>query len=68
LAQSLLAGEPSDVVLPHMQRTVAAYTSALERILGAPDGSLTLLDHDTLRQWIAPSPGGTPEAGFTALQ
>jgi hypothetical protein len=31
---------------------VAAYTDALERVLGAPAGSLTLMDAATLQEWF----------------
>ena len=34
------------------QRTVAAYTDALERVLGAPPGSLSLVDDETLKEWV----------------
>lgn len=38
----------------HAEQTVAAYNDALERILGAPSGSLCLIDAPTLQQWFAP--------------
>jgi hypothetical protein len=31
---------------------VAAYNDALERVLGAPPGSLNLIDADTLNEWF----------------
>lgn len=34
------------------ERTLAAYTDALERVLGAPGGSLVLLDVAQLREWF----------------
>ncbi|MFM8320333.1 MAG: TetR/AcrR family transcriptional regulator [Chloroflexota bacterium] len=36
------------------QAIVAAYTTAFERILGAPSGSIELMDQATIRQWVAP--------------
>jgi AcrR family transcriptional regulator len=35
-----------------VERTAAAFTDALERILGIPTGSLTLMDHTTLHFWF----------------
>ena len=35
-----------------VQRTVASFTEAFERILGIPKGSLTLMDEPTLRFWF----------------
>lgn len=40
-------------LLPCAERLVAAYNDALERVLGAPSGSLSLLDAPTLREWFA---------------
>ena len=34
-----------------MQKAVAAYTDALERVLGAPAGSIQLMDDDSIRVW-----------------
>lgn len=34
--------------------TVAAYNDAIERVLGAPQGSLTLIDDQTIRAWFDP--------------
>jgi len=38
--------------LDHLQYTVDAYTDASERILGSPEGSLTLIDDTIVRQWF----------------
>lgn len=35
-----------------VERALAAYTEAYERILGLPAGSLTIGDEKTLRQWF----------------
>jgi hypothetical protein len=32
--------------------TVAAYTEALERVLGTPAGSLVLMDPELLTEWL----------------
>ncbi len=56
LAGLLLSIEPERDDLRHIECTVAAYTDALERILGAPTGSLPLIDTETLKEWFV-SPG-----------
>jgi AcrR family transcriptional regulator len=43
-------GERDD--MQQVERTVAAYTGAFERILGVPAGSLTLIDDQTLKEWF----------------
>jgi AcrR family transcriptional regulator len=57
LAVLLLSCEPNHDVLQRMENTVAAYTDALERVLGAPTGSLHLVDAETLKEWVV-SPEG----------
>lgn len=47
-AKSLSAEERFHI----MQEAVAAYTDALERVLGASAGSLQLMDDDSIRVWI----------------
>jgi hypothetical protein len=34
-----------------MQESVAAYTDALERVLGAAHGSIQLMDDESIRVW-----------------
>ena len=58
LAGMLLSWEPNRDAWPRMESTVAAYTDALERVLGAPAGSLPLVDAETLKEWVV-SPGET---------
>ncbi|KAB8188497.1 hypothetical protein FH608_044535 [Nonomuraea phyllanthi] len=41
--------------LPAAQETVAAYTCALERILGLPAESIVLVDPAVLRSWFTPN-------------
>ncbi len=38
--------------MQRMGGTIAAYTDALERVIGAPAGSLQLIDAETLREWV----------------
>jgi len=52
LAGLLLAVEPHPDDLRRSQRIVAAYTDALERVLGCPQGSLALMDDGMLREWV----------------
>lgn len=59
IARSILAlGSEQDPLrrsegLRQMEETVLAYTDAIERVLGAPGGSIKLFDPSTLREWIA---------------
>jgi AcrR family transcriptional regulator len=53
LARLLLSFEPKDdALLQGIVGIVAAYTDALERVLGAPMGSLLLADTETLEEWV----------------
>jgi AcrR family transcriptional regulator len=52
LAGLLLAVEPHPDDLRRSERIVAAYTDALERVLGCPPGSLVLMDDGMLREWF----------------
>lgn len=57
IAWLLLSSEPRrDDDVRRIESTVAAYTDALERALGAPTGSLPLVDAQTLQEWFV-SPG-----------
>ena len=38
--------------IQRVERTVAVYTDAFERLLGVPAGSLTLVDDQTLKEWL----------------
>jgi AcrR family transcriptional regulator len=53
LAGLLLAFDPQRDDLHAITGTVAAYTDALERVLGAAPGSVHLIDVDTLREWFS---------------
>ncbi len=52
LARVLLSGEAGQAALPSLESLIAAYNNALERILGAPKGSIHLIDLDTVREWM----------------
>lgn len=52
LADVLLRFEVTAEDVPRVQSAAAAYNDALERVLGAPPGSLVLLDTDTLMEWV----------------
>jgi len=48
----ILSFDPErDDLLP-IQHTVAVYSDALERVLGAPKDSLQLVDNETLKEWL----------------
>jgi AcrR family transcriptional regulator len=47
-----IARQANTIPFELVERTVAGYTAAYERILGIPKGSLTLTDRATLRFWF----------------
>jgi AcrR family transcriptional regulator len=55
-AELLLADLPPPDLWPRMERIIAAYTEAMERILGVAPGSLHLIEREVLREWVAPLP------------
>jgi TetR/AcrR family transcriptional repressor of nem operon len=66
-AELLLAREPRGDELQRAERLIAAYDDALERVLGAPAGSLHLMDAESLKEWfVAPSDNLAAEAGATS--
>jgi hypothetical protein len=48
----LLSFEPERDDMLRVEGIVAAYTDALERTLGAPTGSLQVVDAETLKEWF----------------
>jgi AcrR family transcriptional regulator len=54
LAGVLLGGEPPPGGFAGLQRLVSAYDDAMERVLGAPHGTLRLVDDGALQEWFAP--------------
>jgi hypothetical protein len=51
----LLAEESQRRTVQDVQHTVAVYSSAVERMLGAPSGSVELFDGDMLVLWAGRS-------------
>jgi AcrR family transcriptional regulator len=50
----LLSHDLKDDSLGQLDTVISAYTDALERVLGAPSGSLHLIDTGTLKEWFEP--------------
>ena len=48
----LFGSEPQAEKMQHAAAVVAAYNDAMERVLGAPAGSLNLIDAETLNEWF----------------
>ncbi|HJZ48713.1 MAG TPA: TetR/AcrR family transcriptional regulator [Roseiflexaceae bacterium] len=66
-AELLLTREPRGDELQRAERLVAAYNDALERVLGAPAGSLQLMDAESLEAWfVAPSDNLAAEVSATS--
>ena len=57
MVELIFSSEEREIELAHAERLVAAYNDTLERVLGAPAGSLNLMDRDTLKEWFV-SPNG----------
>jgi hypothetical protein len=51
---AMLFLEPDPGSLTFVMETVGAYTDAIERIIGAPPGSLTLVNEEVMKEWLAP--------------
>ena len=47
----LFAREPEEQALPHIESVTAAYSDAIERVLGIPKNSLTIVYTDVLKDW-----------------
>ncbi len=52
MAELLLSEEMPADALERLEAIASAYSQALERILGAPAGSLPLVDLDMLKEWV----------------
>ena len=52
IGRQVLAAGPDGIDTANLERMISAYTDALERVLGAPAGSLALIDPATLRAWL----------------
>lgn len=55
-ARMLLDMPPESADQAQLASTVAAYTDAIEHVLGAPAGSLTVVHHETIKEWFEPTP------------
>ena len=53
-SRTLLSFDLDGGDVEHLQGIVGAYTEALERTLGAPRGSIALIDEETIREWALP--------------
>jgi AcrR family transcriptional regulator len=63
----LLIRESQGDELPRAERLIAAYNDALERVLGAPAGSLHLMDDESLKEWfVAPSDALAADASVSS--
>ena len=56
VAELLLSEEPPADALQRLEVIVGAYSEAMERILGAPAGSLPLADIAMLKEWLVAPP------------
>ena len=54
-AELLLADEPLGDELRRAERVAAAYADVIERVLGAPAGSIKLIDAEALHEWFVSS-------------
>jgi AcrR family transcriptional regulator len=48
----ILSFDPERDDMQRVERTVAVYNDAFERVLGVPAGSFTIVDDQTLREWF----------------
>jgi AcrR family transcriptional regulator len=53
LAEQIFSSEQAPDAFQRMLATVAAYTDALEKVLGAPPGSFHLVDPELLQAWVS---------------
>jgi len=60
LALWLLQPGARDDDLNYFETTVAAYTDAIERVLGAAGGSIQLMDTTAIREWVQVKTGAPP--------
>jgi TetR/AcrR family transcriptional regulator, transcriptional repressor for nem operon len=54
-AEILLSGETQSVNMERVRCISAAYSEAIERVLGAPPGSIEVIDTGSLEQWFIKS-------------
>lgn len=46
--------DPSPAALPEVMDMINSFSDAIERILGAPEGSLKLMDEEMMKEWLEP--------------
>ena len=51
-AELFVARQAGEITFDDVRRILAAYAEALERILGAPSGSMPLVDESVLHEWF----------------
>jgi TetR/AcrR family transcriptional regulator, transcriptional repressor for nem operon len=51
-ARYLIAEDQMDLDLETLRAVTQTYQEALERVLGAPEGSLTMMDNETIQLWF----------------
>ena len=66
--RQVLAAGPGGIDAANLERMIAAYTDALERVLGAPAGSLVLIDPAALQAWLEVSNDEQPERAARELE
>jgi len=52
MAELLLSEEMPEDALQRLEAIAGAYSQSLERVLGAPAGSLPLVDVVNLKEWL----------------
>lgn len=52
MVEMIFSSESKEIELVHAEKMVAACNDALERVLGAPAGSVNLMDTETLQVWF----------------
>ena len=68
MAELLLSEEMPEDALQRLEAIAGAYSQALERILGAPAGSLPLVDVVILKEWlVVPSGNKRNMSDVTAI-
>lgn len=52
MVELIFSSEEREIELAHAEKMVAAYNDSLERLLGAPAGSINLIDRENLKVWF----------------
>ncbi len=61
VAMLMLSDDPNLNNLDRVEKTIIVYSDSLERVLGAPAGSLLLTNHTTLQEWLPPPGESSPK-------